>query len=481
MARGLVGLFLVVLTCMAGQAAAARPLVTAVHEPYTTFAGTDHSVYFDRIAGSGSTAVRIWLDWRATAPTQPSNPGDPNDSAYVWSAVDRDVASARARGLRVLLTFYEAPKWAERGATGRQGSNDPDPAQLGLFAQAAALRYQGQVFDWEIWNEPNLDYFLMPQTDDAGNSLAPTRYRDLVNSAAAAIHAMDVRNRVVAGALAPFGSPTSHMPLNFMRKLLCMSGGTDPKPVCGAQVAFDVWSTHPYTSGGPTHHAYWPDDVSIGDLPEMRRLLRAAIRHGRVSSARSVEFWVTEFSWETNGPDPLGVPPKLHARWTSEALYRMWSSGVSLVTHWLLRDRPFPAAANQSGLYFCGRPDTSDEGTCLANALGDAPKSRTIRAFRFPFVAFPRNGRVFTWGRTPASKPGRVVIHRRTPSGWRRVGVLRTNQYGIFQKTWRIGATRGVWRARLVRNGEASVGFSLRRVPDRPLVHPFGCGGGLPC
>jgi hypothetical protein len=281
--------------------------------------------------------------------------------------------------------------------------------------------------------------------------------------------------------LAPFGSPVGHMPLDFMRKLLCMSGGRDPRPECGAQVAFDVWSTHPYTSGGPTHHAYWPDDVSIGDLPEMRRLLRAAIRHGRVSSARSVEFWVTEFSWETNGPDPLGLRPKLHARWTSEALYRMWSSGVSLVTHWLLRDRPFPATANQSGLYFCGLRETTDEGSCWASSLGDVPKSRTIRAFRFPFVAFPRNGRVFTWGRTPASKPGRVVIQRRTSSGWRRIGVLRANQYGIFQKTWRIAATRGVWRARLAPNGQASVGFSLRRVPDRALIHPFGCGGGLPC
>jgi hypothetical protein len=481
MARALLGVVVIVLAFTAGTGSAARPLVTAVHEPSLGEWWGENPILFDRIVRTGSTAIRIWIEWRDVAPTAPANPADPSDPAYVWTELDREVQTARARGLRVILTFYEAPSWAERPAGGRQGSNDPDPAQLGLFARAAAVRYWGQVFDWEIWNEPNLDFFFMPQRDAVGSSVAPARYRALVNAAAASIHAVDARNRVVAGALAPFGPPSGHMPLDFMRKLLCMSRGKSPRPVCNAKTTFDVWSHHPYTQGGPRHQAYWPDDVSIGDLGEMNRLLRAAVRAGNVVHSRPVAFWVTEFSWETRPPDPQGVPLARHARWTSEALYRMWRSGVSLATWWLLRDRPFPAAVNQSGLYYCGARSTADDSVCWGSSVvGDAAKGRTIQALRFPFVAFPRSGGLFVWGRTPASKAGRVAVQVRFGSRWRTVARPRTDRYGIFMRTLRVGAGGRMVRARLLR-GEISVPFRAVRTRDVPLLHPFGCGGGLAC
>ena len=49
---------------------------------------------------------------------------------------------------------------------------------------------------------------------------------------------------------------------------------------------------------------------------------------------------MTEFSWDSNPPDPKGVPAVLEGRWVAEALYRMWSAGVSLVTWFTLRDQP---------------------------------------------------------------------------------------------------------------------------------------------
>ena len=101
---------------------------------------------------------------------------------------------------------------------------------------------------------------------------------------------------------------------------------------------FDIWSHHPYTSGGPTHRASNPDNVSIRELPRMRKVLRAGVRFKHIIHTGSVRFWVTEFSWDTNPPDPKGVPVDLHARWVSEALYRMWRAGVSLVTWFQLRD-----------------------------------------------------------------------------------------------------------------------------------------------
>ncbi|MEX2464789.1 MAG: hypothetical protein WD428_02820 [Gaiellaceae bacterium] len=482
MGRGLLGVLVAALVFTAGTATAARPLVTAVHEPSIADFWDQNAVFFDRIVGTGSTAVRIWIEWRDVAPTAPVNPADPADPAYVWVELDREVQAARARGLRVLLTFYEAPKWAERGTAGRQGSNDPDPVQLGLFARAAALRFQGQVFDWEIWNEPNLWFFFEPQLDSAGNSLAPARYRELVNSAAASLHAVDARNRVVAGALAPFGPVGGHMPLDFMRKVLCMSRGKSPKRVCNAKTTFDVWSHHPYTQGGPRHQAYWPDDASMGDLGEIRRLLRAAVRAGNVVHSRPVAFWVTEWSWETSPPDPQGLQPRRHARWTAEALYRMWANGVSFVTWWLLRDRPFPEAVNQSGLYHCGSRSSADEDTCwLSPVAGDAAKPLTIRALRFPFVAFPRSRGLFVWGRTPGSDAARVVIEARISGTWRRLAVLRGNRHGIFTRVLRASAPGKLVRARLAGQSDASVAFRATPTRDVTLAHPFGCGGGLPC
>ena len=86
----------------------------------------------------------------------------------------------------------------------------------------------------------------------------------------------------------------------------------------------------------------------------MKAVLDAGIRLHRIVSARRPAFWVTEFSWDSSPPDPEAIPVGLHARWTSEAMYRMWRSGVSLVTWFTLVDMQFPNLPYQSGLYFEG-------------------------------------------------------------------------------------------------------------------------------
>ena len=43
-----------------------------------------------------------------------------------------------------------------------------------------------------------------------------------------------------------------------------------------------------------------------------------------------MRFVVTEFSWDTKPPDKTAVPMKLHERWVSEALYRMYQVGIDL-------------------------------------------------------------------------------------------------------------------------------------------------------
>jgi hypothetical protein len=247
-----------------------------------------------------------------------------------------------------------------------------------------------------------------------------------------------------------------------MRQLLCVSAGSHPKATCKATAHFDIWAHHPYTSGGPTHHATRTGDVSLGDLPEMTAALRAAVKGHRISSPHPVQFWATEFSWDSSPPDPKGLPLALHARWVAEALFRMWNVGISEVTWFQLRDNPMSSGFGgiwQSGLLFRG-----------PGAISKARPKPAYTAFRFPFVAYASGGRVDVWGRTPTSRRGRVVVRQRVGGAWRALGTLQADGNGIFQRRL---SRHGGGPLQASVGGSKSLQFSLKRPPDR-FVNPFG-------
>ena len=453
-------------------------LRTAVVDP-VTFGESDTRAAFVNVRRSGATLTRLAIDWSVVAPGGGEVPTgfratSPDDPQYRWDGVDRQVRDAVAAGLSPIFSISGAPPWAQRRVERTRpedGPFRPSYRDLADFARAAARRYSGSFADlprvrhWQVWNEPNFSFYLMPQTVN-GRLVSAGWYRAMVNAMADAVHDVHRDNVVIAGGLAPYGATTRFLegtsPLRFMRTLLCMSEGRRPRRTCRYRLSFDVWAHHPYTSGGPRHESGRPDDVSLGDMQGMNALLRAAERAGVIRATKPVEFWVTEFSWDTAPPDPKGLPLKLHARWVSEALYRLWKSGVSVVTWYGIRDQPFASSANQSGLFFRGE----------AGVASDKPKP-TLQAFRFPFVAFrSARGRVTFWGRTPDRRRATVVVERAVPGGWRVLARVRTTRTGMFtgmlprsQRTWSV-------RARIGR-GERSLPFSLVDQPDRELC-PFG-------
>jgi polysaccharide biosynthesis protein PslG len=464
------GVVLAALTA-AGSGSAARPLALGLEVPN----GTDPHLIrtYDRASLTKVQYVRIVVEWASM---------NPADGVYSWASLDTRVNVAIAKGLQPYVTVYKAPPWAERGSTGRAGSRDPDPADFGKFATALATHFKNRVDTWEVWNEPNLEYFLMPQKASDGSWYSPVLYRNLLNAFEASVHAVDANATIVAGATAPHRKKLSQPgPLRFMRRMLCLSDTN--RKVCSNQSHFDAWSTHPYTSGGPTHHAAAPGDVSLGDLPTMKRVLNAGVAAGNVVSASpSVGFWVGEFSWDSNLPDPKAVPSGLHARWVSEALYRSWRAGVTMFMWFTVRDRSIRTAPYQSGFWYCGRASRIDDGSCDSDSYDYGRDARKLswRAFYFPFVAYAANGRLTVWGRTPGAQPDiNVAIQRRTASGWRTVTTATANNVGIFAKIFRSSLRSGSIRARLS-SGAYSLGFSLVRPPDRS-VNPFGCGGNIPC
>jgi len=468
-----------VLALVLATGASAQPLRTGFHDP-DTFRSPSSERAFTRARSAGASVVRIALHWYTVASERPADADNPNDPAYVWDAIDRQVTNAVQARLEPILGVSSAPPWARGAAVGLRGSW-PSPTRYAEFARAAARRYSGsftpadgnnplpRVKYWQAWNEPNASRFLNPQRVN-GRPVSPAHYRKMLNAFADAVHGVARSNRVVAGTTGPFGhdSPDIQVvaPLVFMSDLLCVSMQPPHRKTCSQHTRFDIWAHNPYSNGGPNRHAYSPADVSIGDLPEMRSLLVAAKRRGTVTSSGTPEFWVNEISWETKPPDPRGVPAALQARWVSEALYRMWTAGVSSVVWWRLQDDPLRTSPYQSGVF---------------TAAGKAKLSLT--AFRFPFVAFRGDGGVTVWGRTPWGDRANVIVQRRAGGRWVSVARLRTDRYGIFSKRLppaAVATATTALRAQLAGQRQYSLPFSLT-IPPPYQTTAFGCGGIIRC
>ena len=429
------------------------------------------------VRDTGAQFVRVTVDWREVAPASPPpgfNPANPEDPAYNWSEVDRALAETLAYGLTPFVNIEDPPAWgvSPLGA----GPENPNISQLALFSHAVAARYDGlrpglpQVRYWEVWNEPNASFFLLPQIQE-GRIASVENYRTMVNEVAAAIHGANPENVVIGGALFPNGinnsGATAIAPLEFTRRLFCLSAGSQPRVVCKTKVNVDAWSVHPYTSGGPSTLPANPNNVWISNLQSLTKLVQTAQRLGTLVSAHPVQTWVTEFSWDSNPPDPKGVPAALERRWVAETLYRAWGAGIGMFSWYALRDEPLGVSPFQSGLFFeCARGIECD----TIKPAGEA--------FRFPFVAYTASKRrVLVWGRTPAGTPGSARIQWLRGSSWRTLTTLRSDSDGIFTARLRLpsGANpkSALLRAVQVGGGAASPAFSLHRTPDIPAT-PFG-------
>ncbi|HJU37628.1 MAG TPA: cellulase family glycosylhydrolase [Gaiellaceae bacterium] len=445
------------------------PLATALDDPWLfNNRGAHTETAFAMTRSAGATYVRLPANWSAIAPsTRP--PGfvatDPTSPGYSWAALDANVAAADAAGLTPILDLQSVPQWAYAKRPQGVNAGTPKASALGQFAAALATHYDGvtpSAHVFEVWNEPNVSIYLSPVSGSA--------YRGMVNAVADAVHAVDSKNIVVAGNLDPFGHPKSKKqkwnsvhPLAFMRSVFCVSKGKHPHRTCHATVHFDAWSHHPYTFNGPFGHARNSDDVTLGDLPRMRSLLRAGVRLHHVISRHPVKFWVTEFSWDTNPPRRHAAPTGLAARWTEEAFYQMWRSGVSLVTWFGLQDRG-GKSPYQSGLF---RHSASLEGA----------KAKPVRtAFRFPFVAYLKGGTVGTWGRDATSDQRLVTIQRRhgAHGHWKTVAKIRSNRLGILKANLKLEATKKDWLRATASGSGTSLPFSLTRPSPKLRYGPWG-------
>lgn len=452
-------------------------------QDYTPSDPTGQAMYSVLHIVSGST-VRISLPWAAVAPAGSRKPSgfdaaNPADRRYDWASIDAAVRAAVQHGLRVVLQFGSAPRWAQppgEPAHARQfpGAWNPSAADFAAFARASALRYDGAFPDplhpgttlprvryWEIWNEENLPYDL-----SAPNLVE--EYRSLLNASYAAIKSVRRDDLVALGGLAPvsFVGGLSISPLKFAAQLLCLRRVRTSfvrARSCPRRAHFDVFADHPYTlAATPTKHAYRYDDVLIGDVGKIHAVVAAADRLHTVLPRIRHPIWVTEWSWFTNPPDKqVGDRAAVAARYTAWSMYEMWRASVSLVVWFVAKDPP-GSGANSPSLVFGGG---------LYDSRGRA--KLMLRAFAFPFVASVSRGRGYAWGRVPGASRAVVVVQRFSRHRWVHVATARTGRDGVFQARFR---TSGNGRYRVaVLHGPTSLAFDSRPIPP-VRTHLFNSG-----
>jgi hypothetical protein len=444
------------LGVQASPSGAARPLTTSFTDDVYFEAPAVQGPWIQRTLATGAKLVLLNAYWTGTAPANPRrgfDATDPSDPQYSWGSIDYAVRALVARGLSVALMVTDAPRWAEgpgMPASAAPGTWRPNATAYGEFATAIARRYSGSFPDpanpgatlprvtyWQAWAEPNLTLHLAPQwtrTRRGYVATSPVIYRSLLNAFYAGVKRVHSDNVVVTAGTGPFGDPgrggQRMAPAFFVRELLCLHGQALRPERCPNPAHFDALAHHPYEVGSPFTKALNTDDVSAPDLAKLTRSVNKSVRTGRALPRGRKRLWITEFSYDSNPPNPQAVSTATQARWLEESFYVFWRQGVDTVVWYLIRDQaPIPdyASAYESGVY-----------------LRDGTPKPSLQAFRFPFVVEPTRRGSLAWGRAPID--GTVQIERQTGASWTVVAQIPVAAGDVFERSLGPGRT-GTYRA----------------------------------
>ena len=208
-ARGIARTALVALVLFAFPPAGASALPdyrgVQLHSLWWDSSDQDMDRELDLARDAHSNVVRVDVSWSSL-----ETAGEGQLSQWYVDKLDRFVAGADARGLKVIATLFDTPCWASsapdslkqgcQGAFWDRGVTNYPPLDDSKFANIAkwvTSRYGSKLGALEIWNEPNLgDGRFWISDDPAG------RYAELVKAAYPAAKAGDPSVPVLAGALA---------------------------------------------------------------------------------------------------------------------------------------------------------------------------------------------------------------------------------------------------------------------------------------
>ena len=450
----------------------------------------------------GADVVRTFVIWNEVSPQpqervkpQGFNVGDPDSPGYNWKVYDDLVDRAREHGLKLLLTLtLPIPYWASEEPSGCPHHTGgytflklscmwkPDPFLFGQFAHAVARRYGaraagshgGSVVLYSMWNEPNLEHYLFPQTAKRSGrtiDVGAKRYRQLWFEGWKAISISDParRNNVLFGETAAISSP-----IDTLYTALCLDPNGRPFKgrtrrlqgcVRPRKLPIGGIAVHPYNNhagGTPYSRSYSKDSLAPAYVPRLYRLMERAERYGRIPKGRGV--FLTEFGFQTNPPDgKFGLGLQRHAAAINQAdrLY-FGDPRVKSIAQFELFDAPSEAQEDPH----------EDTYTTGLRFLDGSPKP-ALAAYRIPLVVTRlARDEVEVWGQARPAEGRTVMTITRSPGpglSFRAVRKVRTNKAGYFRV--RLRTRRAAYlRYRLEwRSPRGKLMKSRRSWPGRPL------------
>jgi hypothetical protein len=405
----------------------------------STFQDDNHLIYttpdaaartMDRLKALGADRLRITVLWSAIAPaigsrTKPAGFDGSDPAAYpsgVWDNYDTVVRLAAERGLGVNFNVtVPGPLWA-MGASPRADIANryrPNAAEFGDFVRALGRRYR-QVTYWSIQNEPNQPGWLDPQWVRRRRrwvEASPAIYRGMVDAAWRALqdtgHADDT---ILIGETAPKGvsargTTRAMAPGRFIRGLY-PSRSAAFRAAHPGLFRSTGYAHHPYELiFAPNHDPAHRDWFTIANLGRLESLLKRA--RGRTP------LYLTEFGYQTDPPDPLGVTPAEQARYLNQAEYIAY------------RDRDV-RTLSQFLLYDDGPPFGLTFQTGLDYLSGRAKPAAAAYAFPLwlPAPSVRRGQRLHVWGLLRAAPNGQArtvdVLFRPRGGRFHRIARLRS-------------------------------------------------------
>jgi len=276
-----------VVALLAPSSASATEAGVQAHLLWSDVSLAEVGSELDRAKLAGARHVRVDVGWSTL---QPDRRGKRNRS-YL-ARIDRVVREARKRNLELIFTFWTTPCWAStapdylkqgcRGSWWERGVSRYPPRRASDYADALAFlvrRYRGRVGAWEVWNEPNLDDFLVSDRRAAD-------YARLLRAAYPAAKRAYRGTTVLGGSLATAD-------FRFTQALFRH----------GVRNHFDAWSIHPYShdrspldAGEPR----WRNTSFVRGIPLVRKVL--------LRNRDAEPLWLTELGWSTctvrNHPEP---------------------------------------------------------------------------------------------------------------------------------------------------------------------------------
>ena len=213
----------------------------------------------DRMQQAGIKWTRFEICWWGLCETQKGvyNFTSPDVAGWEsWNA-DRAVALLQQRDIEPFCILCYGNELYDNG----EGPYSEEGRKaFGNYCYEAAKRYKDSISYWEIWNEPNLEFFWSRTPD-------PVDYTKLVKVAAKRIREANP-NAVIAG------GATSGVDFSFLET--CFQNGM--------LEVVDIVTVHPYRSKGP--------ESFNQDLAVVRNKIKA-------HTQRPVKVWTGEWGYNT--------------------------------------------------------------------------------------------------------------------------------------------------------------------------------------